>query len=83
MLPAVWALDTASVVGTAWTPGREVAALAGDIPELGQDPLDFALSRGLPLREGLVLEFGVYSGRTANQIARLRALLWCCVLLAL
>lgn len=35
-----------------------VAALT-QIPALGQDVLDFVLTRGLPLPDGLVLEFGV------------------------
>ena len=44
-----------------------------DIPDIGQDPLDFVLTMGVPLKDGLVMEFGVFQGSTANQISRCAA----------
>ena len=38
-------------------------------PDIGQDPLQFCLTSGLVPSTGLVLEFGVFSGRTINSIA--------------
>jgi len=69
-VPPGWApraarAPSSEVMGEDW-----VLALADDMPNIGQDPLDFVLTLGVPLKEGLVMEFGVYQGATANQISR-------------
>jgi hypothetical protein len=38
-------------------------------PDIGKDPLQFVLENGLVPPTGLLLEFGVYSGKTINTIA--------------
>jgi hypothetical protein len=47
-----------------------VLALAKDTSNIGQDQLDFVLTMGVPLKEGLVMEFGVGQGSMTNQISR-------------
>ena len=45
-------------------------ALENNISNIGYDPLDFVLTMGVPLKEGLVMEFGVGQGSMTNQISQ-------------
>ena len=61
-MPEGWAPRPAKRVTPGLTPSEDerwVAALVLDIPEIDQDPLDFVLTRGLPLALPLALR-GAY-----------------------
>jgi predicted O-methyltransferase YrrM len=69
-VPPGWAPTVARPPVSETMPEEWVVALMIDIPDIGQDPLDFVLTMGVPLKDGLVMEFGVFQGSTANQISR-------------